>query len=147
MRLIAASTVTLMAVALAPASAAATEFFGATSKGRDAYVRTGPDDRVRAVGIEWRTGNCSRPGWSLKPTTSFAVPPLDRSKPGFFVDRGQYRVKFSDSRVRYRVGVRGRMVSDDRWRGTFAAKAFVNFNDGSEMTCRLRRIGWHAEAR
>ena len=146
MRPIMIASVTSTILALAPASAMAEEFFGGTSKGRDAYVRTGPDDRVRALAIEWRTGNCTRSGWSLKRTTTYAVPPLDRSRPGFFVDRGQYRVEFEDARVRYRIGARGRMVGDDRWRGTFAAKAFVNFHDGSEMTCRLR-VGWHAERR
>jgi hypothetical protein len=136
----------LAAVLLAPSAAAAEEFKGSTSKGLPAYVRTDPTDHVKTFAVTWRTGDCTRPGYTLKRKTTYSLPPLDRSKPGSFVDRGQYRVKYSDARVRFRVGARGRMVSDTRWKGTFAAKAFVNFNDGSEMTCRLRRISWHADS-
>jgi hypothetical protein len=129
-----------------PGLAGATEFKGATQQGKRVVLRTTPDDTVKLMQLRWRTGDCSNPRFVMRTTKTFMVPPLDRSRSGSFADRGQYRVRYSDARVRYRVGSRGSMISDDRWKGTFTAKAWLTFNDGSKMTCRLRRIGWHAEA-
>lgn len=127
----------------APGMASAAILKGASSKGQTVRLRTSAGDFVSGFSIRWRTGDCSRPGYKLRTTRSGSVPPLDRSEAGFFADRGQYRVRYADARVRYRVSSRGRMRGEHRWNGTFSAKAFVSFNDGSGMTCRLRRISWH----
>ena len=132
--------------ALLPAgSATAGTLEGGTAQGKEVTLRVAREDTVSSMKIFWRATKCERPGFSMRTVRTFMLPPLDRSKPGFFADRGQYRVRYSDARVRFRIGSRGRMVSEKRWKGTFTATAFLIFNDGSKTTCRLRRIGWHAE--
>lgn len=135
-----AAAATLLAL---PALAAAETFRGQTAQGRPVTIETRPDRELRKAVWVWKTTGCSRGGLRLKTQTTRLRAPK-QSRPGFFTAKGNYKIRFSDAKVRFEVESTGRQRSETRWSGTFRAKAFVKLDDGERLTCRLRPIDWAA---
>jgi hypothetical protein len=127
-----------------PAVAAAETFKGQTVQGKPVTIETRPDGQLRKATWRWSTKNCDEPGLRLKTQFTRLRDPK-RSRPGYFKAKGTYRVRFSDSKVRFEVSSIGRQRSPQRWSGTFRAEAFVKLDDGRRVNCKLRRIEWAAK--
>jgi hypothetical protein len=127
-----------------PAAAAAETFTGKTVQGKRVVVETRPDGELRKASWRWNTKDCDRPGTSLRTQFTRLRTPK-RSRPGYFKAKGTYRVKFSDSTVRFEVSRTGRQRSRRRWAGTFRARAFIKLDSGRRIECKLRRIDWAAK--
>ena len=113
-------------------------------QGKPVVIETRPDGTLRQATWRWRTSKCNEPGIQLRTQFTRLRNPK-RSRPGYFTAKGTYRVRFSDSKVRFEVAGIGRQRTPKRWSGSFRAKAFVNLDDGSRVKCRLRRIDWAAK--
>ena len=129
-----------------PAASAAETFSGQSAQGKLVRLSTQPNGEVRGFGIRWSTQDCNPEGGRLAPRWTGFGKPLDRSRPGFFADKGQYEVQYTDAKVRFVGKVEGRRRSDDRWSGTFKIKAFIDPESGPDFTCKRRRTSWRAKS-
>ncbi|MCD6014866.1 MAG: hypothetical protein K0R88_950 [Solirubrobacterales bacterium] len=134
----------VLALLALPGSALAETFEGQTVQGKPVVIETRPNGELRKGTWRWKTKECDEPGISLRTQFTRLRTPK-RSKPGYFKAKGTYRVRFSDSKVRFEVSSTGRQRGSRRWAGSFKAKAFVDLNDGPRVTCKLRRIDWAAK--
>jgi hypothetical protein len=130
-------------VLTAPAAADAKTWRGKTKQGRAVTVRTGADDLVNRVRVSWRAP-CEKGHYVSR---TLFLPPLDVSETDVFEHSGTYRKRLPDGyRARNTVFVRGRLLADDRWKGTFRVRTRVSRHGHIVDTCRLTRVRWSAEA-
>jgi hypothetical protein len=139
-----ASAIVCALVLAAPAAADAKTWRGKTKQGRAVTVRTGADDLVDQVRVGWRAP-CKEGQYYVSRT--LFEPPLDVSETDVFEHSGTYHKLLDDGyRARHTVFVRGRLGSDDRWRGTFRVRTRVTRDGELVDRCRIKRVRWSAEA-
>jgi hypothetical protein len=130
-------------VLAAPAAADAKTWRGKTKQGREVSVRTGADDLVDQVRVGWRAP-CKKGHYVSR---TLFEPPLDVSETDVFEHSGTYRKRVPGGYwARNTVFVRGALGADDRWRGTFRVRIRVTRHGEVVDRCRLKRVGWTAEA-
>lgn len=118
---------------------------GNTNQGKRVVLLTDKQGELTRITFRsWKSG-CTRDGVSFHETTSF-IPPLKRSNPGSFSDRGDYRLHQVDGEfdIRVRSFVRGEQVSDRRWKGIFRPTAVVRQDGHFFARCEPGRISWGA---
>jgi hypothetical protein len=130
-------------VLAAPAAADAKTWRGKTQQGRAVSVRTGADDLVNQVRVNWRAP--CRKGHYVSRT--LFLPPFDVSEADVFEDVGIVRKRIDGGyRARHTLFVRGTLGADDRWTGTFRVRTRVTRRGRVVDICRLKRVRWWAEA-
>jgi len=128
-------------VLVAPAVADARTWRGKTKQGRTVSVRTGADELVNRVRLDWRAP--CRKGHYVSRT--LLLPPYDVSETSVFEDAVTIRSNVEGGyRARHLVFARGTLGADDRWTGIFRVRTRVT-RDGREVDrCRLKRVRWSA---
>ena len=133
-------------VLVAAPVALAAKFVGETTQERRAVVRTNADDEPVRITIRWRA-RCEE--GHLSDDTTF-LEPFRESTKTFVRDGGRYTTTVTDDRgreydVEARARVRGRLVSETKWRGRFRLLSAEVRRNGELVTeCSTRRIRWSA---
>jgi hypothetical protein len=135
-------SIAILTVAVPVAGAA--KFRGQTSQDRKAVVAMQDGVPVR-VTIFWEAP-CG--DGRLTDETSF-LPRFDESTGTFVRDRGDYTTKITDEdgrayRFRADARVRGRQITDDKWRGRFRVSGELRRKGEVVTRCDSGRIRWRA---
>jgi hypothetical protein len=137
----------LVGIAVLAGSAEAAVHSGKTNQGHRVTLVTDPGDELTRITIHRWKAPC-RPSGRFAGRTS-VVPPIDRSVPGLFFDRGSYKLHQAngDFDIKVKVAVRGERVSPRRWKGVFRPKVIAKRNGNLVARCNAGRIRWRATQR